>query len=99
MYVDGMLPFGLCSAPKIFAVADALEWCIHRQGVTSVYHYLDNFVVVGPPGSSICQEYLHILEKECEYLGVPLAHEIREGPSPVITFLGITIDTLQSSSR
>ena len=27
LYIDGMLPFGLCSAPIIFtAVADALEW-------------------------------------------------------------------------
>ena len=31
--VDGMLPFGLQSAPKIFnAVADALEWCEARRG-------------------------------------------------------------------
>ena len=32
-YVDGMLPFGLRSAPKIFnAIADALEWCVAREG-------------------------------------------------------------------
>ena len=100
VYVDGMLPFGLRSAPKIFnAVGDALEWCIHKQGVASVYHYLDDFVVIGPPGSSVCQEYLHILETECAYLGVPLAPEKREGPSPVITFLGITIDILQCQLR
>ena len=35
LYVDGCLPFGLRSAPKLFnALADALEWCISRQGVT-----------------------------------------------------------------
>ena len=29
-FVHLMLPFGLCSAPKIFnAVADAIQWCIH----------------------------------------------------------------------
>ena len=34
VYVDPMLPFGLRLAPKIFnAVADALEWCIRRNGV------------------------------------------------------------------
>ena len=96
IYVDTRLPFGLRSAPKLFnAVADALEWCIYRQGVKYIHHYLDDFVVIGPPGSSKCQEYLHILERECAYLGVPLASEKREGPSPVITFLGIIIDTLQ----
>ena len=47
VYVDGMLPFGLRSAPKLFnAVADALEWCIHKQGVGMVHHYLDDFVVI-----------------------------------------------------
>ena len=43
--------------------------------------------------------YLSILEKECLRLGVPLAPEKREGPSPVITFLRITIDTLQGQLR
>lgn len=32
-YVDGMLPFGLRLAPKIFmAVANALEWILHSRG-------------------------------------------------------------------
>ena len=45
VYVDGMLPFGLRSAPKIFnAVADALEWCVAKQGVTHIFHYLDDFI-------------------------------------------------------
>jgi len=46
-YFDAMLPFGLRSAPKIFtAVADALEWCVHRRGVRGIDHYLDNFIIV-----------------------------------------------------
>ena len=96
IYVDTMLPFGLSSASKLFnAVADALEWYICRQGVKYIHHYLDDFVAMSPPGSSECQEYLHTLERECAYLGIPLASEKREGPKPVITFLGIIIDTLQ----
>lgn len=44
-YVDGMLPFGLRSGPKIFTtVADALEWCIRQEGVEGIDHYLDDFV-------------------------------------------------------
>ena len=42
-YVDGMLPFGLHSAPKLFtAVADALEWVLNQRGVLNVAHYLDD---------------------------------------------------------
>ena len=100
VYVDGMLPFGLRFAPKLFnAVADALEWCIYKQGVEFVHHYLDDFIVAGPPESSICQEHLDTLEKECTCLGVLLAPEKREGPSPVINFLGIIIDTLLGQLR
>ena len=55
VYIDGMLPFGLRSAPKLFnALADALEWCVAQEGVDSVFHYLDDFAVVGPPNSEAC---------------------------------------------
>ena len=37
VYVDGMLPFGLHSAPKIFnAVVDALEWCVVKEGIQDI---------------------------------------------------------------
>ena len=89
-----MLLFGLRSAPKIFsAVADALEWCIHRSGVQSIFHYLDDFVAMGGAGSDTCKRSLDLLISECHALGVPLAVEKMEGLSPVQTFLGIEIDT------
>ena len=48
--MDTALPFGLRSAPKIFtAVADAVEWIAKQEGVGFVIHYLDDFLVVGPP--------------------------------------------------
>ena len=63
VYIDTMLPFGLRSAPKIFnAVADGLEWCITKVGVQVRYHYLDDFIVLGPPGSEECAEHLQILK-------------------------------------
>ena len=88
------------SAPKIFtAIADALEWCMTKEGVQAVYHYLDDFIILGPPGSEVCGESLQILHKVCKDLGVPLAPEKQEGPSSVITFLGITIDTNSQELR
>ena len=68
IYVDGMLPFGLRSAPKLFnAVADALEWCIAQEGVQHVFHYLDHFVVLGPPRSPACENALFLLNKTCAF--------------------------------
>ena len=58
-YVDAMLPFGLHSAPKVFtAVVDALEWCLRQSGDVGINHYLDDFIIVAPPGSARCQTYL-----------------------------------------
>ena len=100
LYVDCMLPFGLCSAPKIFnVVADALEWCIAQKGVHHIFHYLDDFLVMGPPNSSDCQESLHILEALCAKLGVPLAPEKRDGPASILVFLDIIIDTIRGELR
>ena len=43
--VDGALPFGLRSAPKLFtAVADALLWAIGRRNVVHAMHYLDDLL-------------------------------------------------------
>ncbi len=95
-YVDLVLPFGLRSAAKIFNImADALAWHLTRAGVEFIDHYLDDFIVLGAPGTSQCQDALAMVDRECVSLGVLLAasHK-REGPSTCITFLGIRIDTV-----
>ena len=98
--MDAKLPYGLRSAPKIFtALADVLEWCMVKEGVQAVCHYLDGFVVLGPPSSETCAEHLQILHKVCNDLDVPLAPEKQEGPYTTITFLGITIDTIKQELR
>ena len=49
-YIDKVLPFGLRSAPLIFtAIADALQWIMTERGVRPVFHYLDDFITLGPP--------------------------------------------------
>ena len=89
-----LMAFGLRSVPKIFsAVADALEWCVGQRRVEYIFHYLDDFLTMGPPDSSMCEDNLQTLERLCVHLGVPLAPDKREGPSPVLVFLGIVIDT------
>ena len=48
LYIDTVLPFGLRSAPKIFnAVAHVVEWIVRQQGEDTVFHYLDDFLIVG----------------------------------------------------
>lgn len=99
-YIDPMLPFGLRSAPKIFnAAADALEWCLRDRGIRHVYHYLDDFIIIGPPGAPDCAEALDILNRTCTELGVPIAEHKRDGPTTCLTYLGIEVDTKASQLR
>lgn len=97
-YVDKVLPFGLRSAPKIFsAVADALQWLMVQQAL-DVLHYLDDFLVICPPGGTQ-RDDLGTALKLCEELGVPIAAHKTEGPSTVITFLGIELDSVERVLR
>ena len=94
LFVDSVLPFGLRSAPKIFnALADALEWTVRQAGVGTVFHYLDDFLIVAPPMSHQCGEDLDRLLGVFSHLCVPVATEKLEGPATSLTFLGIELDT------
>ena len=100
LFVDGALPFGLRSAPKLFnAVADALLWIMSRRGVQSAIHYLDDFLIVGPPRSESCSRALATSLRLSEELGVPIAPHKLEGPGTAISFLGIEIDTQEGVLR
>ena len=93
-YVDGALPFGLRSAPKLFtAVVDTLLWIMGQHGVREAMHYLDDFLVLGPAGSEECGEAVSTSMQLCQSLGVPIAPHKTEGPSTTLSFLGILIDT------
>ncbi len=90
LFIDTALPFGLRSAPKIFtAVADAIEWIVRNEGVEFLFHYLDDFLVVGSSASNECAASLDILLTMFARLGVPVATEKLEA----LTFLGIELDS------
>ena len=100
IYIDAMLPFGLRSAPKLFnAVADALEWCVRTQGVQLIFHYLDDFLLLGAPDSPQCAQGMAILDGVCATLGVPTAEHKRDGPTAQLTYLGIKVDTIAGTLR
>ena len=94
-YADATLPFGLCSALKIFtALADALLWILKHYGVSNLMHYLHDFITFGPPGSQQCEINRQIIFSLCEILGVPLSLDKCEGPTTLMVFLGLLLDTI-----
>ena len=100
-YVDLTLPFGLGSAPYIFnAVADMVEWIlVHSYRVSDLLHYLDDFITAGLPASSQCAKSLSTALAVCDRLGLPLHPGKCVGPAPVLTILGIELDSVNQVAR
>ena len=100
LFVDIALPFGLRSAPKIFsALADAVVWIAKQNGIPFLIHYLDDFLIVGPPSSPQCAEYVTKLIAIFEQLGLPIALDKLEGPAVRLTFLGFKLDSARWEVR
>lgn len=60
-------------------ISDALEWCISQEEVAYVFHYLDDFAVLGPPESIEHGEALHTFKKIAAELDIPLAEDDKMG--------------------
>ena len=100
LYLDKTLPFGLRSAPILFtALADALEWMVRRHGVQHIFHYVDDFIIVGQPRSEECAHAVSTTLNIFSTLGVPVEPDKCEGPSTSLTILGIEVDTDQMQLR
>ena len=100
IFIDGCLPFGLRSAPKLFDImAELLAGILQEQGVTYVIHYLDDFLTIGSPNSDECQKNLETMFMVSNALGIPLAVEKVAGPSLALEFLGIMLDTHRMEAR
>ena len=94
IYIDGCLPFGLRSAPKLFNIlADLLCWIANQRRLSCILHYLNDILIIGPPDSPACKQNLNTFIQLCDSLGIHLASEKIEGPSTSLSFLGIHLDT------
>ena len=88
------------STPYIFnQFASALHWIMATHYAADLIHYLDDFLLAGPPGQPTCSESMETMLRVCERLGIPVALDKLEGPATTITFLGITIDTTLQQLR
>lgn len=100
-FFDKVLPFGLRSAPFIFnMLSDALEWILKNTlQVKNVLHILDDFFVAEPYPRSNCLTSLSKLLCLFTELNVPIAPGKTYAPSPVLEFLGITLDSIRMEAR
>ena len=99
-FVDATLPFGLRSAPLIFsALADALEWVVRQAGVSYIFRYVNDFMIIGPPASPQFEFGLLPLRQASQNHGLMLEEDKTEGPSIRLTVLGIEVDSTAMTLR
>ena len=100
-YFDKCLPMGCSASCVLFEKCSTfLEWAIKlKSGKRSVEHFLDDFLLAGKAGTGDCWQLMDHFRIICEDLGVPLAEDKTIGPSSILTFLGLEIDTLEMVIR
>ena len=92
---DGIPTHNSACSPFILGV----QWCVSHEGVANVFHYLDDFAILGTPNSTECGEALYTLQKVAQELGIPLAADKQDGPTTEMVFLGIVIGMVQQELR
>ena len=99
-YFDKALPFGASISCITFErFARFLEFSV-KLNLTSakLLHYLDDFLG-GDISEVACSNALQIFRNTMSELGVPLAEEKTEGPTNILTFLGLQLDTTRMQVR
>ena len=94
-YYDKCLPMGLSRSCQLFELFSSfLEWLL-RQSITPchVIHFLDDFLLLGSPGTEQCLHAMNCFKSMCEDIGIPLAIEKTEGPVTRLIFLGLELDS------
>jgi hypothetical protein len=96
-YFNKCLPMGLSSSCLTFEkFSTSLEFIIRKLCPSArVHHLIDDFLFIAPSKEE-CQSTLETFQNLCGSLRVPLAPEKTVGPSQKLTFLGITLDTINS---
>ena len=99
-YYDRCMPMGASSSCKNFeAFSTALEWIlINKYGVKVCCHCLDDFWTAHETKEG-CARALRQFLTLCADLGIPIAHEKTVGPTQILTFLGIELDSTQMELR
>ena len=94
-YFDKAMLFGCsksCNTWEKFA--RFLEFAVKRHSNRGdLLHYLDDFLFGGQGNTDQCQHIMGIFKLTLQSIGVPIAVEKTEGPTTVLCFLGLELDS------
>ena len=92
-YEDNRLCFGLKCAPYIYTqITDFIVRSLNRQGVSRVFGYLDDFIVISDSELS-CKREMSLLIDLLSQLGFEISWKKVTCPKTTVVYLGIEIDS------
>lgn len=94
-YFDKCLPMGCSRAPMLFETFSTfIHWCVaYKSGLQTLDHFLDDFIFVGSNKTDECVRLAVTFEQICSELEIPVAAEKSVGPTTVLVFLGLELDS------
>lgn len=96
--IDTRLPFGARLSPSHFhRLTQSVKRMLQKRGINTVV-YLDDFFITAPSFDQ-CQEHLTTTIQLLRSLGWAIAWPKVVGPSQIITFLGIEMDSIAMQIR
>lgn len=99
-YFDKALVFGASISCAIFErFARFLEFCVKsKMSSGELIHYLDDYLG-GNLCYASCKSNMQIFQEVMSELGVPLAEEKTEGPTEILVFLGLLLNSKDMTVR
>ena len=97
-----MLTFGLKSAPYIFNLfTEVLHWIIQKHIPGSLKHYLDDFLPIFLPSTSLdlANQAIDWIQALGNQLGLFFQDKKTLRPSTQVKFLGLELDTVAMEAR
>jgi hypothetical protein len=83
-----------------YSVADLVAWTLkHTYGLRCLYHYLDDYLTLGPAHSQECARNDVIANKLSSRLGLTLHPSKCVGPATVLVFFGLELDGVALLAR
>ena len=94
-YYNQCMPMGCFSSCLTFEMfSTAVEWIARNNlRIDCILHILDDYLVVAAT-EQLYQQQLDLFLSVCSYLGIPIAPEKTCGPSTIMSFADIELDSI-----
>lgn len=96
LYQFTHMPFGLSTAPLMCTqLLSVIAFALAQKGITDV-RYLDDFFLIGNTAEQISQQ-LAVATQIMHDFGLVVNPDKTEGPSQILSFLGVQLDSVQQT--